>query len=137
MKILNKFRRITITAIELKDRCYYASRSQYNARCLFKALKEAQELILIIINQDMYLGQLNFVFGTAFLGRGAVVSAYRLEDDKVFLRKECIHELGHVFGLRHGSLPCVMTFSNSVYEAKHKSSKFCDSCQEKLRKSLS
>ncbi|MHA2244357.1 MAG: hypothetical protein ACXADY_05270 [Candidatus Hodarchaeales archaeon] len=63
-----------------------------------------------------------------------VVSIYRLKNDPDFLKKEITHELGHVFGLEHCTLPCVMTFSNSVWEARLKSSTFCEKCLKQLER---
>ena len=63
---------------------------------------------------------------------GCVVSTNRLKQSVDFVRKECTHELGHVFGLSHCKLPCVMTFSNSVHEANQKQSTLCESCRNKV-----
>lgn len=79
-----------------------------------------EQYSLLLTAQDCFSGNLNFVFGVARRGVGAIVSMYRLGGSSDFANKECIHELGHVFGLGHCQLPCVMTFSNSVMEAQQK-----------------
>jgi archaemetzincin len=89
--------------------------------------------VVLIISKDVYVQGLNFVFGIASKGLGAIVSVYRLENDPEFVEKEITHELGHVFGLRHCFLPCVMTFSNSVWEARLKSGTFCEKCRKEIK----
>ena len=120
--------------IVLPNKCWNPSRCQYKAKCMLYYINslESDNITLLILSKDMYVPRLNFVFGVAIEGLGAVVSIFRLEDQE-FLRKEVFHELGHVFGLKHCSLPCVMTFSNSVLEAKMKSSSFCETCLKKIR----
>ena len=46
--------------------------------------------------------------------------------------QEAVHETGHVLGLGHCRAPCVMAFSNSRDEARHKGRTLCDSCQARL-----
>jgi predicted Zn-dependent protease len=46
--------------------------------------------------------------------------------------KECIDELGHVFGFVHCSNTlCVMHFSNSLNDTALKARDFCDRCRMK------
>lgn len=121
-------------SVQLPSSCWNANRRQYDANCLlaFASSHNSTGIVLLIISKDTYVPELNFVFGIALTGVGAVVSVYRLEDDPEFLQKEITHELGHVFGLKHCSLPCVMTFSNSVWEARLKTSIFCEKCWGQL-----
>ncbi|RLF28477.1 MAG: hypothetical protein DRN14_04130, partial [Thermoplasmata archaeon] len=72
-----------------------------------------------VVEEDVTVSGLNFVFGLAELeGSAAVVSVYRLRSASASvlrerLLKEVVHELGHTFGLRHCPNPsCVMSFSN-------------------------
>ena len=69
---------------------------------------------------DLFIPVLTFVYGEAQLGgRAAVVSTARLaveqgRHDPALVAerivKECVHELGHTFGLLHCDTPgCVMT----------------------------
>lgn len=120
--------------VQLPSSCWNASRHQFNANCLltFAASLIPAGIVVLIISKDTYVQGLNFVFGIALKGLGAIVSVYRLENDPEFIQKEIIHELGHVFGLKHCKLPCVMTFSNSVWEAKLKKSTFCEKCRKEL-----
>jgi archaemetzincin len=92
------------------------------------------EIGLWVADRDLFAPQMNWIFGQAKRGIGAVLSIVRLENDLDFIVKEAIHELGHVLGLSHCQLPCVMAFSNSVAEAHQKSSRLCSYCQDLLKK---
>lgn len=146
------------TAVPLRSlpsKCFNARRQQYDAEYILDDVLEqykssgsrpAREpassdqksdhshktLVLLVTSEDCYHEPLNFVFGLARGGEGCLVSTSRLGDDRNFVVKECVHEMGHVFGLKHCRLPCVMTFSNSVPEAHQKSIGFCGSCSSKL-----
>ncbi len=102
--------------------------------------------ILGIVNVDLFIPILTFVFGEAQLnGIGSVVSHHRLnnkfyglpEDRELLterLVKEAIHELGHNFGLIHCSnQECVMKSSTYVEDIDHKSVEMCDNCRRELR----
>ena len=93
-----------------------------------------KELAIWIIKEDIYAKGMNFIFGMASCGRGAVISTYRLDDQ--LIKKEVIHEVGHVLGLEHCLNECVMRFSNSVMEARQKPMKLCNECEEKLKKRM-
>jgi archaemetzincin len=119
--------------------CYDASRDQYRAdKLVEEARRAARGHVLAVTEVDLYVPDLNFVFGMA-PGRAAVVSVHRLRpgaDDALLqqrLFKEAVHEIGHSFGLGHCiDRHCVMSFSNSVAEADRKSSHFCHGCRRRL-----
>ena len=114
-----------------------ASRRQYLSTQILDALASVKrsgwEKLLGIADVDLYVPDLNFVFGEADPRRGvAVFSLARLRagaDDALFSRRaatEAIHELGHAYGLGHCDEPtCVMWFSNTLSESDRKGTHFC------------
>lgn len=118
---------------------YNAKRLQYNASKLLNHLirltsrvgSNEDLLSLWILSDDLYVEDMNFVFGVAHPGKAAVLSTHRL-DSLDLINKEAIHEMGHVFGLQHCTNDCVMQFSNSLYEAKAKPAKLCERCRSLL-----
>ena len=95
------------------------------------------DLSLFLTPLDCFVPQLTWVFGVARLFKCALVSTHRLTlhspaASAAFLYKECVHEVGHLFGLHHCSLPCVMTYSTSVEEALQKDSALCGTCKWKV-----
>lgn len=137
-----------VTSGSIPSTAFDAQRRQYRAETILHQLVyggERDAVILGIVDVDLYVPGLNFVFGLSqLLGRGALVSIHRLKPDFYGetsdpellwdrTQKEAIHELGHVFGLNHcGNQNCVMSFSNSILDVDRKSSNFCDRCRAKL-----
>lgn len=106
---------------------------------------EADKLIGIT-DADLFIPVLTFVFGEAQVGGSAgVVSLARLRETfdgrpaspalvELRLLKECLHELGHTFGLVHCARPgCVMTRSNTILDVDGKLAGFCRECRIRLR----
>ncbi len=102
---------------------------------------------LAVTDLDLYVAGLNFVFGLADqANRRAIIALprlrqtyYRLPEDKDLFQqrvlKEAVHELGHVFGLRHcQERRCVMTFSNSLADTDFKGQGFCSKCRRQLHR---
>jgi len=126
------------------DQCYNRFRGQYHAEALAAYVSRIKRyggsIAVALFDLDAYVPQLNFVFGLALPGlRVATVYTPRLRymaDDKLFierLRKEVLHEVGHVLGLEHCSnRRCVMSFSNSILEVDAKEARFCVRCTDKL-----
>ena len=131
----------------VSDEFYNPARKQYSAREIVrKYLDECRgdEYLLLVVDEDIYVSGLNFVFGLAWLNV-AIISACRLRqefyglkpDRKLFIErliKEAVHEIGHLHGLEHCSnRKCVMAFSNWIGDTDYKSWKLCPECSLKLR----
>ncbi len=124
------------------------SRRQYLSTAILDRIalvKEygSYERALGVVDHDLYVPELNFVFGEAS-PRIAVISLTRLrqeyyglpKDTAVFRTRmltEAIHELGHTYGLGHcGDPHCVMFFSNSLLDTDRKGTEFCPRCKRAL-----
>jgi archaemetzincin len=124
---------------------YSSERKQYNSteilRQLLPLARNMEEQILGVMDEDIYIPILTFVFGEAQLnGRCALMSGHRLHqefyglpaDEAIYLHrceKEAIHELGHTLGLKHcNNFECVMRYSNSVADIDIKRNVFCPNC---------
>ncbi len=125
------------------------SRKQYLATAVVGWLQHHTEYLdhermLGVINHDLYVPDLNFVFGFAS-DRVAVMSLARLRQEfyglpanrLLFQRRavtEALHELGHTYGLTHcTNARCVMVFSNTLEDTDRKGTAFCTQCRRKLR----
>jgi len=99
-----------------------------------------------ITDADLFIPVLTFVFGEAQLGgRAAVVSTARLKATAGRrpvppglltrrLLRECLHELGHSFGLTHcPDAACVMSRCHSVADLDNQRAGFCRDCRQRLR----
>jgi archaemetzincin len=148
--------KIIKNAIPIEDFPYNPISKQYDATYIFRLLDKDIETknqfrTLGIIDEDIYAGPFNFIFGRAKYPRNefykyhglALISVARLHEsfyrrpanDSLFeLRtlKEAIHELGHTFDMPHCENICVMRFSNHLDHTDKKPYKFCKSCREKL-----
>ncbi|MGQ9646691.1 MAG: archaemetzincin family Zn-dependent metalloprotease [Thermodesulfobacteriota bacterium] len=130
------------------DYAYNRKRNQYLSTAILKRLMEypesgVYEKVLGIVDQDLYVPELNFVFGEAGQ-KAAVLSLTRLRqefyhlppDQNLFYKRaltEAVHELGHTYGLGHCRNPhCVMFFSNSLTDTDRKGPEFCLECNKKL-----
>ncbi len=122
-------------------------RGQHSSAAILRWMMSARPhgpgKLLGVTDVDLFIPILTFVFGEAALGGDvAVVSTARLRDpgdrDPALvgerLVKECIHELGHTFGLIHCADPrCAMARSASVAHVDAKRATLCPTCRVRLR----
>jgi len=128
---------------------FSSERKQYHSteilRQLLSLTTQKDQRILGIMDEDLYIPILTFVFGEAQLnGHYALISGHRLhqefyglpEDERLYLQrceKEAVHELGHTLGLRHcDNFECVMRYSNSIADIDIKRNIFCPVCSQAL-----
>jgi len=133
----------TTQPIQIPKELLNAIRQQYPAPVVLKFLSQRfHGRVLGITNEDLYAEDLHFVFGQAYCpGSIALISILRLDpvfykqksDEKLLIEravKEAVHEVGHMFGLRHCTImTCVMAFSNTVGDVDSKRRNMCDSCR--------
>ncbi|MFW9827998.1 MAG: archaemetzincin family Zn-dependent metalloprotease [Candidatus Thorarchaeota archaeon] len=146
-----------IKEINLDKSFYDKLRQQYDASKILNEItsvsrREQVFRTLGIIDQDIYVEDLNFVFGLARSPKsnipwqpiGALISILRLretfyrrsQNEIIFqerILKEAIHELGHTFGLSHCNKICIMRFSNTLADTDNKPPSFCNSCLKDLK----
>lgn len=128
---------------ELPDDAYNNFRDQYLAGRVLDHLRE-EGIKIWVTQRDIYGKGSNYVFGETEYRGPILLSTKRLKpefydekpDSDVLLnrlRKECIHELGHSFGLKHcDNENCVMRFSNSIKAVDEKNKEFCEECQVEI-----
>lgn len=98
--------------------------------------------ILFILDVDAYSDGLNYVLGEAYPKGGlGIIYLPRIRQEFYGLRsndnlfyermvKECVHELGHIFGFVHcPNKECVMHFSNILSDTDIKAKSFCGTCR--------
>jgi len=145
---LGLFRLETVVELPEPEPAYAfdPSRGQYRSTMILKRLKSeasVDDLILGITSVDLFSKNLTFVFGEAEIGGiVAVISLARLDqsfygtksDNDLLLKrikKEAIHELGHVFGLNHcNDVHCAMYYSNDLVDTDNKKDDYCDLCKK-------
>jgi archaemetzincin len=126
---------------------YDPRRQQHSSTKILKWLLESRPApatkVVGITDVDLFIPILTFVYGEAQLGgAAAVVSTARLLSDNGFrpdpllltsrLQKECLHELGHTFGLLHCPLPtCVMARSVTLAQVDVKAPALCHDCESR------
>lgn len=131
--------------LPLQESYYYPERSQYGANGLLKYVEAnapgGAYRVVGITAQDIFAGDLNFLFGMARCpGKCAVISTHRLdfycdtsEQRLARLAKLTVHELGHTFGLLHCRQPrCIMKFAEGYATLDFVSLAMCTRCERSL-----
>lgn len=126
-------------------------RRQYHSTRIIAVLERNTSLtgfdkILGVTSMDLYNPNLKangkgFVFGEARLpGRTGIVSTFRFTSSPSTLifdsrvKKEVVHELGHMVGLQHCPSPiCVMYQSVDVEDTDVKTDIYCDRCDRVMK----
>jgi archaemetzincin len=133
---------------------YDAKRDQYLSSAMLRwtvahGPAEAHRVVAVT-DRDLFIAVLTYVFGEAQLGgRAAVVSTARLRVDagglladgrllRARVLKECVHELGHTYGLIHcRDRKCVMSRSNTILDVDQKTADLCRACRSILAEHVS
>jgi len=135
--------------MDIPQDAYDSGRKQYYSTTILKKMQVMKQKdfarMLGVTDVDLYVPELNFVFGEADVSTGtAIISLTRLRqefygrrsDKGLFLEralKEAVHEIGHTFGLGHCLNPkCIMYFSNSLRDTDIKGPEFCNNCRTRL-----
>jgi len=131
-KVLEKHFIFEVEVVKDEIKFYNSLRRQYNAELLLDYFVKKYGFVFVLTDEDIYVEGLNFVFGLASPYRGCILSTYRLRrEDRI--KKDVLHEMGHVFGLKHCNNYCVMQFSNSVLELDLKPDFYCERCYKKIK----
>lgn len=134
-------------SLEIPNNIFNKFRNQYESTLVLEFLTKQfpDDHVIGITNFDLYTTGLNFIFGQAKLGKAALVSTHRLAptfyrdrgNEKVYQYrtvKECIHEIGHMFGLQHcKEKGCVMSPSGTLRDIDTKTTDFCHMCELQLK----
>jgi archaemetzincin len=131
--------------IELPGGSYDGARKQYDAGRILSGLLQnpwvhrRSNLNVVLIKDDMYARDLNYVFGYAdYVHHVSVVSLYWLRArDKDLAQRRILkivrHEVAHMYGLVHCTAPyCVMRGVNSLDELDASTLSLCNACASKL-----
>ncbi|MBS3795700.1 MAG: archaemetzincin family Zn-dependent metalloprotease [Candidatus Thorarchaeota archaeon] len=135
------------TALAIPKQGYVEHRKQYRASAFLTRLEEESPRSIHaigLVDEDLFTPKLNFVFGVAQPEGNAVVALSRLKPQfygkpknsnlfELRVVKEILHELGHIFRLRHCDNHCVMRFSNKLSQTDLKPAEYCESCYTDLQ----
>ena len=131
---------------------YDPKRDQYHSTLILEKLSAAVPdtflKVLAIVQVDLFIPILTYVYGEALLGdKSCIVSTCRLKTGRYFsgepqvfqnrVVKEAIHELGHTFDLRHcRERTCIMHYCRTLEDVDAKSEHLCRYCTVMLSDAL-
>ncbi len=138
------------------DTAFDAGRRQHQTRALLAQLwaslvarGDDAAKIVGVIDEDIFVPVLSFVFGAAQLGKqAALVSMKRLRQEyyggarsadllERRLYKELAHEVLHLYGLPHCPSPdCLMHKADDVTGVDRKAEALCESCAQVARRRM-
>jgi archaemetzincin len=142
---------VRMVEIPAVDFAYDVDRRQYGSAAVLEMLlrlcpDEAAKM-LAVIDRDLFVPVLTFVYGLAQLGgRVAVFSLARLRQEFYGLppnrellveraAKEALHESGHLFGLVHcADRNCAMSLATDIGRIDDRQAAFCVACRGRLMK---
>ncbi|BBO89422.1 archaemetzincin family Zn-dependent metalloprotease [Desulfosarcina ovata] len=138
--------------IDTIDFAWDAKRRQFHSTAILAQLSEQAPgdalKVLALTDRDLFIPILTHVYGEAQLGGlSCIVSTFRLASEisatgerrRYLARivKECAHELGHTFDLRHcKDNQCLMHYCRSIADVDHKKDQFCRYCRVMLADGL-
>lgn len=131
--------------VKAVDFAWDAKRRQFHSTAILASLSDAAPAdafkIVALTHHDLFIPILTHVYGEAELGgTSCIVSTCRLaegisavaqrESYLARIVKECAHELGHAFDLRHcKDHQCLMHYCRSIADVDAKSRQFCRYCR--------
>ncbi len=140
-------------SMEIPADAFDSKRKQYSSieilRMLHKATPKEALRVMALIDKDLFIPVLSFVYGHAqFEGKVGIVSLARLRQEfygfpenrellTMRALKEVIHETGHLFGLTHfNDTACPMTLSTNIRSLDKKGVALCKSCTLLLKENM-
>jgi archaemetzincin len=130
------------TARDLPVEAFMATRRQFDAVKILAtlgAVKDGAPLKMGVIQQDLCIPVLTYVYGESQMGgRTAVISFHRLQHIDRRLTYErgakiALHETGHLLGLEHCREPgCLMRFSKQLEQLDLLPMHFCAPCEYEI-----
>jgi archaemetzincin len=143
----------TLIPLKLPRQALDKGRRQYNAALLLQTLEkqvfEEWRKVVALLDVDLFIPIFTHVFGESRQGgRIALVSLYRLrchpdgsQPNSALLyeraAKIALHELGHLFDLRHCEDPfCLMHFSGGLEDLDRTPIQHCRYCHTYMRDAI-